>query len=212
MKSKNKWAILASHLIVVFFVLVESCTCVALGDCTYHSYVIPHGACVYGITGDDSDKPLYCSFLLGSPALINHCKLCGCPPGQRCMADENCVQSIQEYCESAYGFSYNLGSPDACEDPFLGKVRCEKLDGIDKLMCFQCKGDCELQKTTGDIKAIIYGVVWGIAALMFVINGIRLITSDDLTARENAKRAMIYIILAMIVITIAVEFVEYILG
>ncbi|MEA3254200.1 MAG: pilin, partial [Candidatus Altiarchaeota archaeon] len=157
----------------------------------------------------------------------------GCELGYKCMADGECIHfsvPVQEYCNTAYrehGLFYNPSDPGACEK--VGKVcskiddRCDALSNKTpiegkikdkcitlKHMCLQCQGDCKLRKNVGNIEGIIYGIAAGIAILMLTINGIRLLTSDDSTTRDNAKKSIIYVILSLLIIVIAVKFIEYV--
>ncbi len=156
--------------------------------------------------------------LAGVPAvdaICDDCKIKGCPTGQRCMGDSCCTAlSVEEYCHSI-GFLYDITDPEACN--ILGE-KCENLsDATDieeatKLLCRQCQGDCELKKFLKDVETAVYGIAAGLAILMLIVNGVYILTSQDPEVRDNAKKSIVYIIIALILIIIAVEFVKYVLG
>lgn len=147
-------------------------------------------------------------------AICDDCKIKGCPPDQSCMGDSCCTAlSVEEYCNSI-GFSYNITDPESCG--ILGK-KCENLSYVTEIekatkqLCWQCQGDCELKRTRQDIENVVYGIAAGLAILMLAVNAAYLLTSQDPEVRDNAKKSMVYIIIALIIIVVAVEFVEYIL-
>lgn len=159
------------------------------------------------------------------------CKSTGCDLSYRCMADGECVHftvPVQEYCSLAYGehgLSYDLSDPQACEKveevcleierkcdalskDSLGSSRAEDCAAL-KSMCLQCSGDCELRRSFASIEGIVYGIAAGIAVLIMMISGITLASSEDSVARSNAKRSIVYVVIGLLVIVVAVKFVEY---
>ncbi|MEM4347060.1 MAG: pilin [Candidatus Altiarchaeota archaeon] len=134
------------------------------------------------------------------------CKLEGCPPDYRCMANGECTPlKVKEYCED------HGKPPYIYNDALLLRNCSDILNENEQKLCMQCKGDYELRKNVSDIENIVYGITAGIAILFLVVNAIRLITSYDPESRENSKKAIIYVIIAVIIIAIATKFIEYLL-
>ena len=63
-----------------------------------------------------------------------------------------------------------------------------------------------------DIENIIFGIAAGLAILMIGLSGVRLMSSRDPEERENAKKGIIYVVLALIVIVVTTKLVEYLVG
>jgi len=132
------------------------------------------------------------------------CKETGCPAGWRCMANGDCTTlSVKEYCESqgVPPYTYN--------DALLVRDCSNELILEEQRLCQQCKGDYELKKNMDNIKGLIYAIAAGIATLLLIVNAITLWTSEDPNERENAKKAMFYVILALAIILIGVNLVAY---
>jgi len=131
------------------------------------------------------------------------CRIDGCPSGYRCMANGECTSlSIQGYCKE-HGYEYN-------DELLKRECKTPVMPPREQDLCEECKSDYELKKSSGDIKNIIYGISAGIAILMLVISGVKLLTSIDPLSRENAKRSIMYVIMALIVIIVATNFVDII--
>ena len=77
-------------------------------------------------------------------------------------------------------------------------------------MCLQCQGDCELRKSVNGIENIIYGTAAGLAVLLLAINAVRLMSAEDSLTRSNAKKGIAYVALSLLLILIAVKFIEYV--
>jgi len=167
-----------------------------------------------------------------SGAQLLDCMVKGCKFSYRCMADGECVHfttPVQQYCNKAYkehGLFYDLKDLSACQkvagvckeiDKKCSAIPDNKTDEKQRKnecltlqrMCIQCQGDCELQRSISGIENIIYGIAAGLAIIMFVINGLRLATSDDAVTRNNAKQSIIYVVIGLAVIAVAVKAVEY---
>jgi hypothetical protein len=149
---------------------------------------------VKGIEGTNLRKGVFLLALLLLLSLVGgyNCKTEGCSPGERCMADGECSPlTVKEHCEG-HGFHY---------DDALLKINCQqKTPSEKKLLCQQCQGDYGYNKNIADIKGIIYSVAAGIAILLLVVNGYQLLISPDVGARENAKRAILFVILGLILL------------
>lgn len=154
---------------------------------------------------------LLCSILIGI-FLINlvsgyDCKISGCPLDYRCMANGECTPlTVKAYCED-HGKPFYIYA-----DELLSRNCSKILNPEEEKLCIQCRGDYELRKTVSDIETIIFGIAAGIAILLLSINAVKLITSDDLKGRENAKKAIMYVILGLILIISATKFIEYLLA
>ncbi|MCK4491504.1 MAG: hypothetical protein KAU03_02695 [Candidatus Altiarchaeales archaeon] len=66
-----------------------------------------------------------------------------------------------------------------------------------------CESKCELNEMIYDLAEMIYYFVGIVAAIMFVINGFKFMTSTNPEDRDNAKQGFMYVILALIIIAIA---------
>jgi len=75
-----------------------------------------------------------------------------------------------------------------------------------------CESKCGLNETIHSIVSIIYYIAGIIAAIMLVINGYKFITSTTPEDRDDAKKGVVYIILALIIITIAGSLVDLLMG
>lgn len=75
-----------------------------------------------------------------------------------------------------------------------------------------CESICGLNNTIYGITEIIYYIAGIIAAIMFVIYGYKLITSTTPEERDDAKRGIMYVILALILIAIAGSLVNLLIG
>jgi hypothetical protein len=134
------------------------------------------------------------------------CKIEGCPGDFRCMANGECNPlMVKEYCEGH-------GKPPYIYENSLLERNCSDILNLkEEKLCMQCKSDYGLRKNVEDIENIIFGVAAGLAILMMSRGGIKLVTSQGYRERENAKRRIIYVILALIVIVTTTKFVEYLL-
>jgi hypothetical protein len=181
--------------------------------------------------------PYQCKWILNtcltSGIMQPNCKTKGCAFSYNCMADGECVHfsvSTQAYCTNVYtahGFAYDLGDPSSCEK--VGEVckktdeKCKELSSSPlasvqrknecttlKQMCLQCQGDCELRRSVSGIENIIYGTAAGLAVLLLAINAVRLMSAEDSLTRSNAKKGIAYVVLSLLLILIAVKFIEYV--
>ncbi len=144
-------------------------------------------------------------FLMNS-SIAYDCKLEGCPLDYRCMSNGECTPLlVKQYCE-------DHGKPFYVYNVALIARNCNDiLDENEQRLCTQCKGDYELRKNASDIENIIYGITAGLAILMLGWYGIGLITARNPDERDNAKRAVLYVVFAVVVIAVATKFVEYLL-
>ena len=140
-------------------------------------------------------------------ALGYDCKIDGCPGNFNCMANGECTPlTVKEYCE-------DHGKPFYIYNDLLLVRNCSEILNLkEEKLCLQCQADYELRKNVGDIENIVFGIAAGLAILMISLSGIKLMTSRDPEERENAKKGIIYVILALIIIVIATKLVEYLLA
>ncbi len=168
-----------------------------------------------------------------STAVQSNCKTSGCSISYKCMADGECAHysiSTQDYCRNVYtehGFAYDIADAASCDK--IGEIckktdeKCQELSNdastslqrqsectLLKQMCLQCQGDCELRRSANSIENIIYGTAAGLAVLLLVINAIQMMTAEDALARSNAKKGMAYVVLSLLIILIAIKFIEYV--
>jgi hypothetical protein len=61
----------------------------------------------------------------------------------------------------------------------------------------------DILETVGGLNNLVYGIAAGLAALMITLHAIRWKTADSPSGREEAKRGMINVILALILIMVA---------
>lgn len=154
------------------------------------------------------NKILIILFLLISIVVVgaDDCRITGCPPDYRCIANGECTPlSIKNYCET-HGIPLYIYN-----DSLLTRNCTEELILEEQKLCQQCQGDYELRKTVQDVENIIYSTGIGIAGLMLIINAIFLMTSEDIAARNNAKKAILYVVVGLIILVIAVKFAEYLI-
>jgi len=180
--------------------------------------------------------PNKCKWLMNSclstVLMQPNCKTKGCSFSYICMADGECVHfsvSTQAYCANVYtehGFAYDIGDPASCEKVSeICKKTDEKCKEVSsgsasvarkkectaiKQMCLQCQGDCELRRSVTSLESIIYGTAAGLAVLLLAINAVRLMTAEDSLTRSNAKKGIVYVALSLLLILIAVKFIEYV--
>jgi hypothetical protein len=96
--------------------------------------------------------------------------------------DAGCTECCSGYCSnSAEGYTGTFGT--SCTP--------------------SCKSSCTYMGQVQGATELVYMVAGVIAALMIVIHGIRMLTTDDPHERNAAKKSIIYVILALIVIIMA---------
>jgi hypothetical protein len=95
------------------------------------------------------------------------------------------------------------GSRTDCEDGCESCCDkwCQGIQDQAKSGCGEsCKHTCEFKKLVKGIIDIIYAAAGIVAAIMFVIHGLRLISSQDPSERDEAKKAIFFVIFALVVI------------
>jgi hypothetical protein len=117
----------------------------------------------------------------------------------RTLCHEQCARSCGGYTNCS--FDNEAGCKTCCQ-PFcagLGDVRdkCE----------LSCSSTCSYRGLVNSIVNIIYLVAGILGALMIVINGLRMVTSQDPNDRSAAKNGIIFVIIALIIIILAATLV-----
>jgi len=123
----------------------------------------------------------FCTFdnkpLLSAGKNLRKCmELCGKMVGGQSDCEENCGSCCDEWCSKI--------------DEKISRINC-----VDS-----CIKSCEFKEFMNQFISLFYVLSGVIAAIMFVIHGLRLMTSDDAKKREVSKKAIMYVILALIII------------
>jgi hypothetical protein len=105
-----------------------------------------------------------------------------------CSSDDPsiCTSCCSTFCSSNYADATQK-MPDKCQ--------------------LSCSSTCGYKGLVNDIVNVIYYAAGTIGALMLIINGLRLITSQDPNDRSAAKNGIIYVIIALIIIILAATLV-----
>lgn len=117
---------------------------------------------------------------------------------------ENAKKECHKQCAATCGGYSDCSTTcaDCCSDHCTTKYSDSEDEYKDK--CIEsCKSKCDLKETINKIAEIIYYIAGIIVAIMFIINGYKFITSTTPEDRDDAKKGIIYIILALIIIIIA---------
>ena len=75
-----------------------------------------------------------------------------------------------------------------------------------------CEGTCEANTKFCDVITMLRQMAIIIAAIMIAINGIRWIFSEDMEARKDARRGLIYVVAGLTAIVLAAALVEFLLN
>ena len=107
----------------------------------------------------------------------------------------NCESCCSEYCANAVG------------SPGTGIIGCGGalfIGGILHQGCVEsCKSSCKIKESINNIKAIILYIALILAGIMFLVFAYKFITSANPEDRNEAKRGLLYVILALLIIGIA---------
>ncbi|HDN82821.1 MAG TPA: hypothetical protein ENG50_00480 [Candidatus Altiarchaeales archaeon] len=107
-----------------------------------------------------------------------------------CASD--CESCCSEYCANAV------------EDPNAGIIGCRVLIPIFRSGCVEsCKSSCKIKESINNIKAIILYIALILAGIMFLVFAYKFITSANPEDRNEAKKGLLYVILALLIIGIA---------
>jgi hypothetical protein len=97
--------------------------------------------------------------------------------------DADCGTCCQTYCSGDYGGTLTY----PCQE--------------------SCSSTCSYRGLVNSVVQVIYAVAGVLGALFIIINGLRIVTSEDPNDRTAAKRAIIYVIIALIIIILAATLV-----
>ncbi|MEM2918497.1 MAG: pilin [Candidatus Altiarchaeota archaeon] len=75
-----------------------------------------------------------------------------------------------------------------------------------------CESTCELKKLVNEIISAILVASGIVAAIMIVIHGIRILTAQDPSSRDEAKKGILFVIFALAIIGIAGALVNLLMG
>jgi hypothetical protein len=109
---------------------------------------------------------------------------------------EQCARNCGGYTECPVQNDANCGT---CCRTFCGSLgeKCE----------LSCSSTCSYRDLVNGIVQVIYLAAGIIGALMIVINGLRMVTSQDPNDRNAAKNGIIFVIIALIIIILAATLV-----
>ena len=81
------------------------------------------------------------------------------------------------------------------------------------LLLVICQAEAQgISETVSDINNLFYGVIGGVATLMLVIQAIKWKTAEGPQDRESAKKGMITVVIALVVVTVAGTAVDVMYG
>jgi hypothetical protein len=119
-----------------------------------------------------------------------------------CGGFTNCTDQTEAGCTTCcdtFCTSYYKGDPGTSTDP--GKTPTD-------LCKTSCKSTCKFKGTINGITDIIYMIAGMLGALMIIIHGIRMVTSQDPHDRDSAKSSILHVIIALIIIAMAAALVD----
>jgi len=143
----------------------------------FDKFSVPSATCTC------DDQPLEASGSSFSRAEYQCGSLCG--GLTKCgMAEPDCVLCCPDYCKGSKGIGpptgyYLTGCTDSCEL------------------------SCRSNKFVNDLTNLFVAITLVIAVVMFAACGLKFITSDEPESRKQAKRCLIYVVVALILIGIA---------
>lgn len=133
--------------------------------------------------------------------------MCSCVCGEEVMPAQGFAKNAkeatkrcQDMCGRSCGAKTNCN--DKCESCCEGW--CSSIGDKSKSGCLDsCQKTCEFNKMIKGITDLIYLVAGIVAAIMLIIHSLRLISSQDPESREDAKKAIFFVIFALIVVGLA---------
>jgi len=125
--------------------------------------------------------------------------------------ESNCQTSCGGICGGTSHCGLNLvgGGCDDCCDTY-----CSLVTPADaKTACIDnCKEVCGVKSILIDIASMLSYIAVAVAAVLFAICGIGILTADDPEARDSAKKCILYIIIALVIISLAALIVALFTG
>jgi hypothetical protein len=116
------------------------------------------------------------------------------------LCHEQCARNCGGFTNCSFD---NDAECTTCCQPFCASLG----DAVDKCG-LSCSSTCAYRGLVDSIVQIIYYAAGVLGALMIIINGIRIVTSQDPNERTAAKNGIIYVIIALIIIILAATLVN----
>lgn len=134
----------------------------------------------------------YCKFkgnwVIAQSAKYEDCmERCGKTVGGQTACEDNCQSCCEEWCSKVKEDESREGCEGACQKT------------------------CGFKKNMSDIISLFYIASGIVAAIMLTINGMRLFSSENPARREEAKRGIWYILLALGIVVIGGMFITYLM-
>lgn len=106
------------------------------------------------------------------------------------------------------------GSSGSCEECCRSYCSDDsRYGGVSKNECINaCKSGCGYKKVVGDLSNLFFTVSGMVGVIMIVVHTLRLAASSDERERSEAKRSIVYILLALIIIALATSVVKLLIG
>ena len=124
-------------------------------------------------------------------------------------ASANTIKFCHEQCAKSCGGYTDCSSDDKNTCAKCCQGYCSPFDATVINKCeLSCSSTCSYKGVVNGIIEIIYVVAGIVGALMIVINGLRLTTSQDPGERNAAKNGIIYVIIAILIIVMAATLVN----
>ena len=137
------------------------------------------------------------SGIFGDPGKIQSQKQCDNQCARACggyaLYNDNCAGNCEVYCVTKY--------PDGASDASK-KTECVA----------SCKSACDFRKMIQSLIDMIYMLSGIIGAVMIIIHAIRIAVASDPHEREDAKKSIFFVLLALAVIALAGTFVALFSG
>ena len=116
----------------------------------------------------------------------------------------NALKSCHELCARTCGGYTDCSSDDKNTCATCCQGYCAPFDANVIYKCqLSCSSTCSYKGVVNGIVSIIYEVAGILGALMIAINGLRIVTSQDPQDRDSAKRSIMYVVIALIIIVLA---------
>mgnify|MGYP000318296525 CR=1 FL=1 len=162
------------------------------------------------------EPPTISTTITTLPSLIVSCT-CDCTTAGQTItitAHGTSLEECKKACAGICGGYTDCPTDEFPECPACCADYCSQFADNDmKNSCINaCESICGLNNTIYGITEIIYYIAGIIAAIMFVIYGYKLITSTTPEERDDAKRGIMYVILALILIAVAGSLVNLLIG
>jgi len=125
--------------------------------------------------------------------------------------ESNCQETCGGICGGMSHCGLNLASSDCdtCCDTYCSGVTPPEA----KTPCIDnCKEVCGVKSRLVEIASILSYFAVAIVAVLFAVCGIKLLTSDDPETREAAKKCIIYLLIALVLIGISALIVALFTG